>query len=581
MTDNAATEDLTAIETVSTVFRRARAWVAGSPFLAVIEQDMTLQTGRPRVIGWEQMLTMLALTAIHGKGTLVLMDVARVASGLSPSQRFDLDLAAGALEYSHVESALADLKAAVAPTVNKETGGVLKDPRLTVPCDDLCNMIIRATVPDCVKEPTDQAIDSTDYKTSAARRSTSSDGAADVPKGSLPEKVPKPTRPPKNKPGYPKIGSDGRFQHSADPDARDGYCSAKELEPKGVFLGYNLHLTTDVTPRGDGRGRPAIIRGMVLARAGSYKGDAGLALIDSVRRIGSPLRKVLVDRGYTYLVKQRWAAPLWERGIEQVLDLHTNQRVTHPGPLPGTVFVDGGLFIEDLPGTLRSLPNYPRGQNAVDAALLAARYDQRAAYAFTPFGGRNAERRSQRYRGPAITSRVRCPNTPRSMRLDPGIRPTTSCVPGQDCPCGKTVTLGADDELRTRQDHLFGTRKWLADYHRRNNVESANAALKRHASKLARASTRVFGLTKNSILLAFIIGATNIAVLLSRYAVDIAASPPGDRPVLPKPAKKDFTSHHYKVFGKTFEAEQRAGAKQRGDPDSPGSESPDEQASDS
>lgn len=123
------------------------------------------------------------------------------------------------------------------------------------------------------------------------------------------------------------------------------------------------------------------------------------------------------------------------------------------------------------------------------------------------------------------------------MRLDRDTRPTTTCSKQTPCACGKTITLGPDDLLQIRQRHLYGTTKWKADYGRRSNVESSNSVLKTHHAGLTRGSTRVFGCPKNAILLAFIVGATNLALLLSRYEIDLGADLP-EGPVQPVPRKQ-------------------------------------------
>ena len=82
-----------------------------------------------------------------------------------------------------------------------------------------------------------------------------------------------------------------------------------------------------------------------------------------------------------------------------MLDLHTTQRGTRPGPLPGTLYLDGGLFLDALPKNLRDLPGYSLGMTGQEQTDLAARYDQRIPYAFTPMGKPDRERGTQRYRG--------------------------------------------------------------------------------------------------------------------------------------------------------------------------------------
>ncbi|MFD6333829.1 hypothetical protein ACFWGI_30190 [Streptomyces niveus] len=124
--------------------------------------------------------------------------------------------------------------------------------------------------------------------------------------------------------------------------------------------------------------------GMRLAVAGSHKGDAGISLIDQHLARHPRTSEVLADRGYSYCTPARWAHPVRARRLEPVIDLHPNQRGTHPRPNDGTVIIDGTLFTEAIPHPLRDLPGFPIGMRTEEKAKLRGRYDQRAAYAFTP-----------------------------------------------------------------------------------------------------------------------------------------------------------------------------------------------------
>ena len=211
--------------------------------------------------------------------------------------------------------------------------------------------------------------------------------------------------------------------------------------------------------------------GLVARPAGEDKAEAGLALLDAMTSAGMPMKTVLADRGYTYLKAASWAGPLQDREIEQVLDLHKNQRAVRPGPKPGTIWVDGGLFTSALPKHLRSLPWVGPKTPAAEKARLTELYSEREAYAFKQMAAPDYARRTVRLRGPARAGRLRCPNYPESMRRNPGIRPTTSCKPG-GCACGDTITAGPDDMLRERQKAPFGTRAWNESYGRRSAIES-------------------------------------------------------------------------------------------------------------
>lgn len=291
------------------------------------------------------------------------------------------------------------------------------------------------------------------------------------------------------------------------------------------------------TPDLGSPGCPPLIRAASLRPGGSDKAAAGLAVVSQLGK-QAPVETLLADRGYTYFQADKWALPVHRLGIEQVFDLHVSQRGTHPGPITGTLFLDGGLFTSALPQRHHHLPAFSLGMTAAENAALCDRYDERAAYAFTTQGKPDRARGTQRYRGPALTGRVRCPNTPKSMRLDPATRPTTSCTEGEPCACGTTVTLGPEDHFGTRQRPLYGTTAWKASYGRRSAVESANANLKVHHAQLRRGSTRVMGTNRTGILLAFILAAVNVSVLHSRYDYDAAAPTDGTGPIAPKPSPR-------------------------------------------
>lgn len=515
-------------------FVRGLAVVNASGVEPVIQAEMTSRTGRRRVQPWRAILTVLAITALEGNGSLLLSRAASVAERLSDAQRESLSMT-HPMTYAQIESAVADLDVAMTERVHPLTGEVLP-PRLSIDLTAFMTRVATGLIPAQITRTSTLSLDSTDYETHYRRRSWKHHMKPDVAATALPEDDFEPAKPTVNEPGWPRAGDDGRLQHSVDPDARDGYRAGKNKSRKGVFVGWDLHLAVDTPALGE-RGCPPLVRAASLAPAGSDKATAGRAVLDALDG-GPACTTLLADRGYTYLDSQRWALPIHRLGIDQVIDLHTSQRKTRPGPIPGTFYLDGGLFVTHLPKRLHDLSAFSLGMTAEQTDTLCATYDERAPYAFTPLGKPDRERGTQRYRGPALTGRVRCPNTPASMRLDPAKRPTTPCVEGEPCACGTTVTLGPDDYFATRQRLLYGTTAWKASYGRRSAVESANANLKAHHAELRRGSTRVMGTRRTGILLAFILAAVNASVLLSRYGYDLAAPTDASEPLTPKPTPR-------------------------------------------
>jgi len=550
-------------------FNRARAIVRAARVTQRCQQDMTAHRGRKRSYTYEALFTVFQIAAIEGFGELLVSDAAQVLVRLTPSQRETLGIK-HQWSYDLVEQAVAELGAAFKERVDTTTGEV-NDPRLSATLAEFMTSMASDFIPSQIPQSDTQAIDSTDYEAHARRRSWKHLMKADIPEDSLPELDALGGEAPKNEKGWPLIGDDGRYQHTIDPDARDGYRAGKNRNRKGVFCGWDLHLSVDVPDLG-GDARPGLIRGASLVPAGTYKAEGGLSLIDAMIAADRKPSTILVDRGYTYLDTGQWARPVWARGIEQVLDLHTTQRGTRPGPIPGTIFVDGGLYKDTLPKDLRSLGGFSLGMSAEAKALLAEQYDRRKYHAFTPMGAPNYERATQRYRDPVLSGTMRCANHPASLRLDAARYPQTQCVEGEPCHCGTTVTLGPDDLLNLRQRVLYGTTKWKASYGRRSAVESTNACLKVHHARLARHSTRVRGTERNGILLSFILAAVNASLLLTRYGYDVGDPPQvaDDEVIEPLPSARPTKAlHRQRKFSRPRRAQAPPGPAHTGPPTTP------------
>lgn len=495
------------IPTRDSTFRRALRVIDRSGVAATISTDLTAPTGRPRVLPFRALLVVLLITAMDRR-QLLMTEAAQVLRGLTPEQRAQLTLSPNrAYGYSHIESGVTDIALGGQPDIDLTTGEVFRDARLTLSLSEISNLLITASIPNTVAHTGSIAIDATDHETWAARRSRAS--IPSVPNG---EEDDKPSRSSSTS-RWPRTGDDGRDQHSVDPDARDGYRSGKNMEHKSIFLGYHLHIAVDIPTLG-GTSVTPLACAIDVVPAGDSSSAAALRIIDTLTEHGTPVDHVIADRGYTYATAASWALPLISRGITQTLDLHTNQHVTRPGPIPGTVMVDGGLFSSGLPKRLRELKRPSLGATAAEKAASAEMFDKRLPYQFAPYGPVHPDGR-RRYRGPALTGRLRCPNVPTSMRASHAL-PLSSCEPGQSCACGRTVTVDAE-VARERQQHPYGTTKWLADYGRRSAIESYNASLKTHHGALRRGCIRVMGLGKNTLFLGLLIAACNLAVVAAHH----------------------------------------------------------------
>ncbi|WP_329032431.1 hypothetical protein OIE71_06140 [Streptomyces sp. NBC_01725] len=513
--------------------RRAQLLIDRSGLFPAVEAVLHHHVGKPREFTARALLTGLAVHAL----LLEEMHLTRVLdtlAELSLAARRELGLTSRASyrmlwhAYTLLIRALDTGTLATPHNHPHHQAGAPDSDERVPPCPDGCpyepislsefvGRLLDASLPEGFPLTGAVAIDSTDYETWARRRAWSPE--PDVDPDHVPVPVPvedaplkrKRKRPP-NEPGWPCTGTDGRLMHTVDPDAREGYRSGTNASPGNVFCGFDLHLAVNARALGARAPKvPFVFTGMHLAVAGSHKGDAGISLIDQHLARHPRTSEVLADRGYSYCTPARWAHPVRARRLEPVIDLHPNQRGTHPRPNDGTVIIDGTLFTEAIPHPLRDLPGFPIGMRTEEKAKLRARYDQRAAYAFTPHSRPDTDG-YQRFKGPALAGHLRCPNHPRSMRL-PHTRPTTTCTPGAQCACGRTITLSPDVMAWTRQRTVWGTNAWAADYGRRSAVESGNAEIKTHRLHMDRGFTRVFGTTKNSVLIAFALAGLNHILL--------------------------------------------------------------------
>lgn len=516
--------------TLPRAFKIAREIARRSGMADALRESLDSPTGRPMDVPWADLLTVFITHGIVGQEmhlTLVLE-----TAGELVRERLLTGTRSGRVTYDHIAHNLARIERGLREGsvstahghrwLDRRTGELLPCPDgctggRTVGPDEFAAALLTASAAG-VPETTSFALDSTDYETSAARRSWRRQpdvvDLADTPaKASSSDDF--------FSRAFPVIGPDGREQHSLDPDARGGYRSGKGARPKETFLGYDLHITVPV-PEPGAPPLPHVALGLVTTPAGAGKAEAGLRAVDALAAAGVPVKTLLADRGYTYRKPEAWALHLVGRGITSVHDLHTQQLGVHPGPRPHTIWVDGSLYTTALPEHLRSLGGFRLGMSDQDKRDLQARYDERRPYQLdaVPHGDRTG---TMRFRGPALKGRLRCRNTPASSRA-PFSVPTTTCPPRPPavggkpaphvCGCAITVVVDAEEQAWTRQRVPFGGTEWAALYGRRSGVEHVNAEIKHNRGiRLVRHFTRVHGAVKNHVLLTFALVGTNVRML--------------------------------------------------------------------
>lgn len=290
-------------------------------------------------------------------------------------------------------------------------------------------------------------------------------------------------------PDFPALGPDGRTVPTQSPWVRDGYHSGTNNDPKGIKAGGDLHVLTTSGFAPDGKPLPPFARRHRFMPAGENKGQPVVDAVLKTLGAGVTVNEMQADRGMTILDPENFARPLRQAGVAVHKDLHPQQRRMQ-GWHNGALMLDGWFFSAAMPKHLWTLAAPERNASKAEREAVYQEHDKRLKeWGYLSLGPVQADGR-QRLQGPARRLVKRCPNYGPSWRLNPSKYDDTGCTPGDECGCGRTVTVTGDLQERMRQPHVRMTTPWGRAYHRRNLVESYNSWNKFHRD-LRRGSLRV------------------------------------------------------------------------------------------
>ena len=430
---------------------RARA-VADSDIVTQIAAAAVRRTGRPRLIPLDAVIAGFVVHASGHPHTMTMAGLRRTLHELTPAQLEMLGFPVGIVpRYKRIRSSWrAALRVVSSGTlvdhdhevqVDENTGELAPCqegcPYLSMTLDEFLTLLIQSSLPPEHERGTAVAIDGTDIESH--------------------------TRPHRK-----RLDSHGRTVWSADPDARWGHRTGTNRRPTEHFLGYEAHVATYVPSVGEAP-LPQLAAGLALRPGVRDRTSAMLGILDCMPNV----HEGLLDRAYTTAKGNKLAGPLRDRDIQVTMDLHKSQRGVRPGPGPGLIWLDGHLYTSAIPERLRNLEPPTLAMTEAEKAHLRDVFDAREPYRFVVHDGHDDERGSQRFRGPAVDGHpfcVRCPNTPASMR-EPHTIPTTVCVKGEPCGCGKTITVKDTDHERDRQRLPWQSTRWAKSYNRRGRIE--------------------------------------------------------------------------------------------------------------
>lgn len=468
--------------------RYATAAVDNSPELLAIADALTARTGRPRNIPFRALLIVCCLHARVEPTNMYRTRIADLLVSLTATQRRDLGIT-GPISYSQVERAALKLDRAARDGI---TLPHLADDQTaqTLHLDEVMSLICSAALPPGFITTATVAADGMDFESPAR------------PQGFVDKRT-------------------GEILQCADPDAGIGHRTATPSHPSSWFTGQEVTLVTNAPDRPTSRtpspDAPTVVLAAGIRAAASDRArvTAGLVLWWH-RRV--PVRECTVDRGISQGSDDDFAQPLRRAGIEQIIDLKTQDRKIHTAWTNDLVLmINGGVFTKGIPEALYTdLPTPKLSDTTEEKIRKHEIYDRLQPYACQPLTAIDDAGR-QRFRGPAHkhVRRVRCPNSPRSMRWS--ILPKTRCIKGEPCICSTTFTLGPEDDIKLRQRDLWMTTKWKASYGRRNMAEQGISQARVHAGKLVRMYTQVRNRAGQGIAAAFSLFGTNRKIIQDWY----------------------------------------------------------------
>jgi hypothetical protein len=400
----------------------------------------------------------------------------------------------------------------------------------------LANRLAAAAVPAEFRTSNSVAVDGTDVETWGALHgdavTVDLDGEAAETQLMDGNGAPKPKRPAR-KAQVLAVGSDGRKQYTADPDARAGHRSATNSRSAGPYVGYELHLgvqardvrwTNGVDKVSVSNEVPGVVTCLSLVPAGTHRGKALVDDLIAAKASGEPINDVVWDPGYSLCKPGTVHHKLAQAGIHQTFQPVTHQR--GPRPFSGdALLIDGQLFSSLLPEHLRELPSPPRGASEGEKLTYEAKFNLRARWRMMRHSGPDADGVT-RWRCPFCAGFLRARQFPRTMRR-PKTVPLMPVDEGCERCCGGTITAQAA-ELPWWQQITFGTTAWRISMGRRQVVESVNAALKGAFTDLGRGFLRVMGVTKMTVMLGFTIASFNLDRIRSfraKHHLDEAGRP--------------------------------------------------------
>lgn len=319
-------------------------------------------------------------------------------------------------------------------------------------------------------------------------------------------------------------------------DADWGYKTGKGGN-KEVGFGFHQHtIVRTPDPNAPRRSEPLLVEGIVVVPANEDVVDASLRLLDRASK-RSPITRLAGDLLYSNLRANRWAVPLAQRGIEQILAMREDAGGVVD--IHGAKMQYGWLHCPAAPMDQRPLPK--KFATEEDDEHYDAVEEFKLNWAFNRKESGLGANPSTKWICPAQSKRVGCfargaANV--EAARDNGLPIVTPPTDWETRPCctGKTLDFTPDPtkphhQRKLMQREYLGTRRWRIGFNVRSLVEGAFGILKNPSrQRMRRGQNRLPGLAIANIINSLKVAVFNEEQLRSWH--EETGLGPADHPLL-------------------------------------------------
>jgi hypothetical protein len=320
-------------------------------------------------------------------------------------------------------------------------------------------------------------------------------------------------------------------------DAQWGYKTSKTGK-KEVGFGFHQHTCVSVPdPDAPADSEPLLVGGFALTPANADVVEASLSVVDRILA-RHDVRLLLGDLLYTNLKPARWALPLAARGIEQALDMRSDNH--KKVDIRGAWLLHGWMHCPAAPIDSRPIPTGPMTPAEWEVLGQEAEQFQRA-WAFDRKESGLGKNRTTKWMCPAAVNRAGC-HARGALQVQSAVdRGLPIITPPADwatrkCCTNRVIDFTPDPanphhQRKLMQREYYATRRWRHMFKRRALVEGTFGILKNPSrQRMRRGQNRLPGLAIASLIAAIKISVYNEEQLRAWH--DRTGRGPADHPLL-------------------------------------------------